>query len=321
MAVAPHIKYIFGTRSAGKWPEEDAKQYLEILKEYEVHDLDTARGYIGSEKRLQELGATKDFIIHTKAKAWASGALTKEGVLQSAKDSLEDLKLNQVETYFLHSPDPKTPITETLEAIQQLFKEGKFKYFGVSNYKPEQVQEIYDICTSKGYVLPTVYQGNYNAVARHYEEKLFPLLRKLNIRFMGYSPLAGGFLVRNRQQVEGNEGRFDKATAVGKIYSNMYAKQSLFEAQEEWENIANEAGISKAALANRWVVWNSALHHKYSDAIILGASTPKQLRDALRDLAAGPLEKKIADRIQKIWEKVKHEAPLDNYWNEYLDTH
>ena len=55
--------------------------------------------------------------------------------------------------------------------------------FGISNYMPADVQRIYDIQSAAKSVLPTVYQGNYNAVARHVEQSLFPLLRNLNISF------------------------------------------------------------------------------------------------------------------------------------------
>jgi len=246
--------------------------------------------------------------------AYPPGSQTKEGVIQSAKQSFEDLELNQVETYFLHCPDDNTPITETLEGIQQVFKEGKFKYFGLSNFKPEKVQEIYDITSSKGYVLPTVFQGNYNPVARRYEDELFPLLRKLHIRFYAYSPLAGGFLVRTPQQIkEAKEGRFDISNPIGQIYHKLYSKPALIEGLEDWEKISQTSGVSKSALAVRWVAWNSFLDHKYGDGIILGASSTKQLKEALDAINAGPLDKNIVDSINQFWQKVKHEAPLDNY--------
>jgi aryl-alcohol dehydrogenase-like predicted oxidoreductase len=71
--------------------------------------------------------------------------------------------------------------------------------FGLSYYKPRQVREVYDFAKSKGYVLPTVYQGNYNPVARHYDFTLFPLLRELEIAFYACSPLAGKFSVKGAE--------------------------------------------------------------------------------------------------------------------------
>jgi aflatoxin B1 aldehyde reductase len=58
------------------------------------------------------------------------------------------------------------------------------------------VQQIVNICKEKNYVLPSVYQGNYNSITRRNEEELFPLLRRENISFYAYSPSAGGFFLQ-----------------------------------------------------------------------------------------------------------------------------
>lgn len=65
---------------------------------------------------------------------------------------------------YLHAPDRETPFRETLEAMNQGYKQGVFKKFGLSNYKPEEVEEIVGICEKEGWVKPSVYQGQYNAV-------------------------------------------------------------------------------------------------------------------------------------------------------------
>ena len=68
--------------------------------------------------------------------------------------------------WYLHGPDRKTPYEETLRAVNELYKEGKFKRFGISNYMSWEVAEIVGICKANGYVAPTVYQGVYNAIHR-----------------------------------------------------------------------------------------------------------------------------------------------------------
>jgi aryl-alcohol dehydrogenase-like predicted oxidoreductase len=88
---------------------------------------------------------------------------------------------------------------------------------------------------------------------------------------------------------------------------------SLVSALEEWDHISKESGVPKAALANLWVAFDSSLDgHKYGDAIVLGVNKPLHLTDALDALKESPLENWIADRIQGIWEKAKHDAPLDS---------
>lgn len=219
-----------------------------------------------------------------------------------------------METYYLHAPDKTTPIEETVDAIQELYKAGKFKRFGLSNFLPQDVRKIYDYAASKNFVLPTVYQGNYNPIARHYEDSLFPLLRELKIAFYAYSPLAGGFLVKTPEVLENGkgEGRWDPTTMLGGLYLNLYNKPSLIKALPTWAAIAQEAGITKAALAYRFITYHSHLSPEHNDAIIIGASSINQLEQTLKSIEDGPLDAAIAKKVDEIWEHVKDEAPVDN---------
>jgi aflatoxin B1 aldehyde reductase len=180
------------------------------------------------------------------------------------------------------------------------------------------VQKVYDICKANSYLLPTVYQGNYNPVARLTEAELFPLLRKLKISFNAYSPLAGGFLVKDASLFTSQgSGRWDKDNMIGQIYRTLYGKPALLEALKDWEAIARDAGVSKASLAYRWVLYHSALKGEFGDGCIIGATQTEQLEETLQDVKEGPLLKETVERIEGIWEKVEHEAPLDNY-NSYM---
>ncbi len=174
---------------------------------------------------------------------------------------------------------------------------------------------IYDIQKKTNGPLPTVFQGNYNAVSRHVEADLFPLLHKLNISFYAYSPIAGGFLVKDIASLRSGQepGRFGKNSPIGNMYSAMYGKEALYKALEDWEQIAKDASISKVALAYRWVTYHSALKRNNGDAVILGASKASQLEESLEAIEQGPLDEKTIKRVDDIWEKVKEEAPLDNY--------
>lgn len=175
------------------------------------------------------------------------------------------------------------------------------------------MQKVHDHCREHGYVLPTVYQGNYSPVARKQEEILFPTLRKLGMSFYAYSPLAGGFLTKTKQQVLDGAGRFDSNTPIGKIYQKMYGRPAYFEALEQWEKIAAEAGCSRADLAYRWVKYDSPLKNELGDAIIVGASSLEQLEQTLKGVNAGPLHPEIVKKIDGVWDTIKHEAPLDNF--------
>lgn len=304
---------MFGTAGIAAFESETSQQMLEICEKHGVKELDTAFIYGGSELALNKLGATKKFIIQTKAPFGQK--LTKQTVLNAMKTSLESLGVDKVDIYYLHAPDPTTPIEETLSAIQELYAAEKFERFGLSNFTPEDVQKIYDIQAAAGSALPSVFQGNYNAVSRHIEEDLFPLLHKLKISFYAYSPIAGGFLVKNTAQLRAKDdpGRFGTSSRVGEMYNAMYNKESLLQAVDEWAEIAKDAGISKAALAYRWITYHSALKKENGDAVIVGASKAAQLEETLKAVEDGPLDESIAKRASDIWAKVKDEAPLDNY--------
>ena len=218
-----------------------------------------------------------------------------------------------VDIFYIHAPDKDTPLEQTLEGVNEVYKSGFFQRFGLSNFKAEDVQKAYDICKEKGYPLPKVYQGNYSAIARKQEEVLFPTLRKLDMSFYAYSPLAGGFLTKTKNDIQAGKGRFDQSTPLGQMYGGMYAKPSYLEALSQWEQIAKDEGITRADLAYRWVKYNSPLKPEHGDAIIVGASSTKQLQETLESISKGPLSEKAVQAVDGVWETIKHEAPLDNY--------
>ena len=249
----------------------------------------------GSERALKELGATSSFTIHTKAPGFLKDSGTKACILAAAKQSFKDLGVKSVETYFIHSRDPNTPIEQTVDGMQLVYASGKYKHvghdfpvrcqkkssseayeshiqFGLSNFTPEDVRKVYDYAASKGYVLPTVFQGRYNAVARHCETALFPILRELNIAFYAYSPLAGGFLVKDAKTLDtgGGQGGWDPSNWVRKMHNKKDIEPLLLEALSEWEAIADEARVSKSALAYRWAMYHSRLSAEHGDGIIVG---------------------------------------------------
>ena len=135
--------------------------------------------------------------------------------------------------------------------------------------------------------------------------------------FYAYSPIAGGFLVKDSAQVRSREieGRFSGKARLGDMYYVLYGKESMFQALDEWGHIAKDAGISKAALAYRWITYHSALRE--NDSVIIGASKISQLEETLTAIEAGPLDARTAKRAGDIWDKVKDDAPRDNY-SDYL---
>ena len=79
------------------------------------------------------------------------------------------------------------------------------------------------------------------------------------------------------------------------------------------KKISNDADVPRAELAYRWVKYNSALKSEYGDGVIVGVSSLKQLKQTLEGLDHGPLPAQVVEKIDAMWETIKHEAPLDNY--------
>ena len=174
------------------------------------------------------------------------------------------------------------------------------------------MQQTYDICKSKDYVLPTVYQGNYSPIARHTETLLFPTLKKLGIKFYAYSPLAGGFLTKTAADLDAGAGRFN-AQALGGMYTKLYDHPSMRQALIKWNEIAEKEGVSKAELAYRWVAFHSALAADAENGVIFGASSVAQIEQTAKGLQKGELSDEAANGVEAIWESVKGDAPVDNY--------
>jgi len=179
------------------------------------------------------------------------------------------------------------------------------------------VQRIHDYGKSQGYVLPSLYQGYYNAVSRRCEKELFPMLRRLNIAFYRYSPLGAGWFTLSPEAIrEGKEGRFDTRDMEGLVYQAMFIKPSYLAALESWARLANQSGLVPAELALRWINFHSVLRSERGDGIITSAENPTQLKELLGWRAKGGMEKWVVDAVDAIWASCEHEAALDcvNGW-------
>ncbi|CAD0096552.1 unnamed protein product [Aureobasidium mustum] len=307
------IKTVFGGATVGRAFKtvEDCHDVFKTLKAFDVETIDTAQLYGESEKILGEAKAGEQFIIDTKTPGgFAPQNNTPDIITKNGHESSKIL--GAIDVFYIHSPSQSEPNAEVLSAVNELYKAGVFKRFGLSNFVASDVQAVYDHCEKNGLVKPTVYQGNYSPVARRQETELLPTLRKLGISFYAYSPLAGGFLTKTKQEVLDGKGRFG-LEMIGAIYTNMYARPQLLDSLVEWEKIASEAGVSRAELAYRWVKYNSALKPEHGDGIIIGASSLKQLEQTLEGLTHGPLPPQIVERIDNTWKSIEDFAPLDNY--------
>ncbi|OJT06071.1 Aflatoxin B1 aldehyde reductase member 2 [Trametes pubescens] len=227
--------------------------------------------------------------------------------------SLKLLAPLKVRVLYLHAPDRSVPFEDTAREVNELYKQGLFEIFGLSNYAAWEVAEIVGICKANGWVQPKIYQAMYNAVTREIEAELVPCLRKYGIRLVIYNPLAGGFFAGkvaapDAQAPEG--GRFDPSSKMGQMYRARYFKNGFFDALNYLKPIAEKHQLRLTEIALRWCQHHSALTPE--DGIILGASSVAQLKQNLKDSEKGPLPEDILKALDEARLIVGASAPT--YW-------
>ncbi|KAH6993384.1 NADP-dependent oxidoreductase domain-containing protein [Fusarium venenatum] len=184
---------------------DEVNAFLDVFSKHGHSQIDTAAVYspgapYTSEPRIGAVSAGDRFHIDTKAD-WFEGH-TKESVLRDIDNSLRNLKIDQINIYYLQLPERVHPLEPVLEVLNQAHRDGKIKAWGISNYRADEVQRTIEICEKLGFVKPSVYQGHYNPIVRGAEKELFPLLRKHGMAFYAYSPGAGGFFAQKHKSAE-----------------------------------------------------------------------------------------------------------------------
>ena len=94
----------------------------------------------------------------TKVNPWNNKTLSEQSVFKQFNTSLASMKVDKVDILYLHAPDHETPLLETLKAVNDLHKAGKFNELGLSNYSSWLVAEVVNLCKQNNFVVPTVYQ-------------------------------------------------------------------------------------------------------------------------------------------------------------------
>lgn len=303
------MKIVLGSMTFSDQTDEDVS--LKMLNLFSGHgrdEVDTAYQYNGgdTERLLGELlfaNQDLDPNIATKVNPWDGDGLKPDEVRKQFVESLKRLQTGSVDMLYLHSPDLDTPIVETLAVCRDFYQQGTFKRFGLSNFASWQVAEVVEICRSKGWMVPTVYQGMYNALTRDVEKELFPCLRNYDISFYAYNPLAGGLLTgKHRNYHDTPEpGRF----TLNDQYPSRYWKPEHFRVLKSFTSVCKEHGIKPAEAALRWLIHHSRLSEDANDAIILGASRFEHLKENLAACNNDVLPQDIVNSLNEGWETVR----------------
>ena len=308
-----NMNLVLGTMTFGEsvfYP--DVEEFINTFLESGNIELDTA--YVYNEGQCEKLlgNALKNIDrrkirISTKVNPRISGKLDGEAAYKQLNESLERLGVDYVDTFYLHFPDPFTPVDSVLAACANLYQQGKFKELGLSNFPAWMVTDVWYRCDKEGYVKPTVFEGIYNPLTRKAEIELNACLNSFGLRFYAYNPMAGGLLT-------GRYGKFGDEPTDGRFthrpnYKGRYWKESYFEAVDLLKEVAERYGITIVEATYRWLAYHSMLDRNRGDAIIIGASKLHHLKENLKALNAGSLPEELVEAFQKAWEISKADSP------------
>jgi aryl-alcohol dehydrogenase-like predicted oxidoreductase len=205
--------------------------------------------------------------------------LSRKWLLQAVEASLKRLGTDYIDIYYLHKEDHSTPLEETVRALGDLARQGKIRYFGVSNYRSWRIAEICAIADRLDIARPVVSQPYYNAVNRMPEVEQLPAAAHYGLGIVPYSPMARGVL----------SGKYTpdlpppSGTRAGRQDPRMmqteWRPESLHVAQAIKAH-AEKRGVTPGQFAVAWVLNNPLI-----TAVIGGPRTPEQWEDYLGALA------------------------------------
>ena len=232
---------------------------------------------------LRERGARERIVLATKcAGAMGDGpndkGVSRKHIISACDASLRRLGTEYIDLYQVHSPDPATPIEETLGALDDLVRAGKVRYIGCSNYHAWQLAEALWASDKLGLARFDCDQPRYNLLFRMIEDEVLPLCRKHGVGVIAYNPLAGGMLTGRYRQVRETQPntRFTLKYS-GETYRRRYWNGAVLEAVEALGSYFEGRGKHLAHAALAWVLAQPGI-----TCAILGASKPEQLEASLQ---------------------------------------
>ena len=255
----------------GRLDLEKTRAVVDAALDVGVTFFDTAEIYGSggdSERFLGEAlaGRRDEAVIATKF-GWGQefGDGSSENVLGAIEGSLERLRTDYVDLYYLHKPDPSTPIADTLTVLDELVRAGKVRAIGCSNFSTEQLSETDRVARELGLTRFTVLQNQYSLLERDDDEDVLPLCRELGVSYIPYFPLASGLLTGKYRRGE--------PAPVGTRLAGREIADERFERVEACAAFAEERGHSLHELAICALASTPGV-----GSIIAGATKPEQVR-------------------------------------------
>jgi aryl-alcohol dehydrogenase-like predicted oxidoreductase len=273
----------FGAMSFGKEADEAMSGRLfNRCIEAGINFFDCANLY--SAGRAEEIlgrvmQGRRDKLVITSKVGFAMGdgpndsGLSRRHIFQQLEASLRRLGTDWLDIYFCHTEDHKTPVEETLRAMEDMVRQGKVRHVGISNWPAWKIATALGLAARRGWQPVQVLQPMYSLAKRMAEVELLPLAQAENLGVISYSPLGGGILTG--KYLPGKTAPQSRLN-VNPMYANRYHDAIYQEIAARFLDYSTRLGVHPVTLAVAWVAANPAI-----TAPILGARNVEQLEPAL----------------------------------------
>jgi aryl-alcohol dehydrogenase-like predicted oxidoreductase len=289
----------------GSQVEEDAaRACVAAALDEGITTFDTADVYAGT--RAEEVlgralqGIRRESVEICTKLYWPTGdgpndsGLSRKHIMESVHGSLRRLRTDYLDLYQAHRYDHETPLEETLRAFNDLVRQGKVLYIGVSEWRAEQIADAVRIADQMGLDRIVSNQPQYNMIWRVIESEIVPLCEKEGIGQIVWSPIAQGALTGKYRPGQAPPAGTRATDPSGSGFIQNYLRDDVLSRVELLRPVAEQTGLSMPQLAVAWTLQNPNV-----SAAIIGATRPEQVRENAR--ASGVvLDQAVMRRIDEV---------------------
>ncbi len=289
----------------GSQVEEDAaRACVAAALDEGITTFDTADVYAGT--RAEEVlgralhGVRRESVEIATKVFWPTGpgvndrGLSRKHIMESAHASLRRLQTDYLDLYQAHRYDHETPLTETLRAFDDLVRQGKVLYVGVSEWRAEEIAAAVAIASELGLDRIVANQPQYNMIWRVIESEVVPLCEREGIGQIVWSPIGQGVLTGKYLPGAAPPAGSRATDQRGSSFISEFLNDDILRRVQDLRPVADEAGLTLSQLAVAWTLQNPGV-----SAAIIGATRPEQVRENVR--ASGvKLDPGLLARIDEI---------------------
>lgn len=269
----------------GKIQQEGVNELIKVAFDSGINFIDTANIYSFGESEqllgqsIKDLGLNRhDLVIATKVRGRMGPGknnvgLSRYHIMQSIDESLQRLQMDHVDILYVHGIDPKTPVEQTMHALNDVVQSGKVRYIAVCNWPAWMVMKAQGIAALNGWNQFEGLQYYYSLTSRDIEREVLPMATDQKLAVMPWSPLAGGFL----------SGKYTRTTEkAGDSRRDNFDfppvnKDKGYDIIDVLLEIGKQHGVSAAQIALAWV-----RHQPAVTSTIIGAKNVAQLQDNVK---------------------------------------